>query len=102
MVDGVEETKDIPTFELEAVKKDKSAIYFEINLSSTDYLGQSAIISVNRNITFRKNTEKELRILSEIEKQSPASVLLTDTNHIVEYANPRFTELTGYSLDEIM
>ena len=93
----VEETKDIPTFELEAVNKDKSPIYFEINLSSTDYLGQSAIISVNRNITFRKNTEKELRILSEIVKQSPASVLLTDTNHIVEYANPRFTELTGYS-----
>jgi PAS domain S-box-containing protein len=98
----VEETKDIPTFELEAFKKDKTSIYFEINLSPTDYLGQSAVISVNRNITLRKNTEKELKILSEIVKQSPASVLLTDTNHIIEYANPRYTELTGYSLDEII
>jgi PAS domain S-box-containing protein len=98
----VEETKDIPTFELKAVKKDKTSIYFEINLSPTDYLGQFAIISVNRNITFRKNTENELGILSEIVKQSPASVLLTDTNHIIEYANPRYTELTGYCLDEIL
>ena len=101
-VSEVADNKDVPTFELESLRKDKSSIFFEINLSLTDYLGQKAIISINRNITFRKHAEKELRILSEIVKQSPASVLLTDTNNIVEYANPRFTELTGFTSEEIV
>lgn len=101
-VSEVADNKDVPTFELESLRKDKSSIFFEINLSLTDYLGQKAIISINRNITFRKHAEKELRILSEIVKQSPASVLLTDTKNIVEYANPRFTELTGFTSEEIV
>lgn len=101
-VSEVADDKDVPTFELEALRKDKSLIFFEINLSLTDYLGQKAIISINRNITFRKNAEKELRVLSEIVKQSPSSVLLTDTDNIVEYANPRFSELSGYKIDEII
>ncbi len=101
-VSEVADYKDVPTFELDALRKDKSIIFFEINLSLTDYLGQKAIISINRNITFRKQAEKELRILSEIVKQSPASVLLTDTNNLVEYANPRFTELSGYKFEEIL
>jgi len=101
-VGEVADEKEVPTFELEGLRIDKSSIFFEINLSLTDYLGQKAIISINRNITFRKNAEKELRILSEIVKQSPSSVLLTDTNNLVEYVNPRFTELTGYKLEDIV
>ncbi len=100
-VNEAADNKDVPTFELEAFKKDKSSIFFEINLSVTDYLGQKALISINRNITYRKHAENELRILSEIVKQSPASVLLTDTENIIEYANPRYTELTGYKYEEI-
>ena len=94
--------KEVPTFELESIKKDKSVIFFEVNLSQTDYLGQKAIISISRDITFRKQAEKELRFLSEIVKQSPASVLLTDTNNIVEYANPKYSELTGIKFEDIV
>ncbi len=100
-VGSATDNKDVETFELDAVKKDKSSIFFETNFSVTDYLGQRAIISINRDITLRKHTENELRILSEIVKQSPASVLLTDTENIIEYANPRYTELTGYDYEEI-
>ena len=31
-----------------------------------------------------------------------SSVLLTDTKHIIEYVNPRYTELTGKSFEEII
>ncbi len=94
--------KEVPTFELESIKKDRSSIFFEMNLSSTDYLGQKAIISINRNITFRKHAEKELKILSEIVKQSPASVLLTDTKNIIEYANPKYIELRGGKIEDLI
>ncbi|MBK7632336.1 MAG: PAS domain S-box protein [Ignavibacteriales bacterium] len=101
MVSEVADNRDVPTFEIEAFRKDGSSIFFEMNFSLTDFLGQKAIISINRNITVRKHTENELRILSEIVKQSPSSVLLTNTKNLIEYANPRYTELTGYTYEEI-
>ena len=93
---------EIPTFEIESASKDGSKIHLEVNLSPTDYLGQKAIIAVNRDISFRKNAEKELRFLSEIVKQSPASVLLTNTDLVIEYVNPKFVEITGYTNDEVI
>jgi PAS domain S-box-containing protein len=32
---------------------------------------------------------------------SPASVVITDANGIIEYVNPKFERLTGYSLEEV-
>lgn len=92
----------VPIFELEAIAKDKKAVSFEITLSSTDYLGQKAVIIILNDITFRRQAEKELTILSEIVKQSPISVLLTSVDKKVEYVNPRFTELTGIHPKDII
>lgn len=33
-------------------------------------------------------------------EQSPASIVITDTNGIIEYVNPKFTEISGYTLQE--
>ncbi len=45
--------------------------------------------------------ETELSKLSLAVEQSPASVMITDTDGAIEYANPRFTQVTGYSLEEV-
>jgi PAS domain S-box-containing protein len=42
----------------------------------------------------------ELRKLSQATENSPASVVVTDKNGTIEYVNPRFSEVTGYSADE--
>ena len=34
--------------------------------------------------------------------QSPVSVVITDTDGNIEYVNPKFTEITGYGLEEIL
>jgi PAS domain S-box-containing protein len=51
-------------------------------------------------ITKRKQTEAELAKLSTAVRQSPAIIAITDTEGKLEYVNPKFTELTGYSLGE--
>ncbi len=48
----------------------------------------------------RMQMEETLRKLSRAVEQSPASIVITDTAGAIEYVNPRFTETTGYTLEE--
>jgi ammonium transporter len=59
------------------------------------------IFILSSDITGRKQAETELRKLSAAIEQSHNAVLITDTNGNIEYINPKFTELTGYMLDEV-
>ena len=50
----------------------------------------------------RKRTEEKIRQLSQAVEQSPVTIVITNTKGEIEYANPKFIETTGYSLEEIM
>ncbi len=52
-------------------------------------------------ITDCKKVEAELHKYQQVLEQSPSSVVITDARARIEYVNPRFTELTGYSLDDV-
>jgi diguanylate cyclase (GGDEF)-like protein/PAS domain S-box-containing protein len=45
-------------------------------------------------------TQASLRKLTTAIEQSPVSVVITDLDAIIQYVNPRFTEVTGYSAAE--
>jgi len=53
-------------------------------------------------ITERKKTEEQLRKLSRAVEQNPTSIMITNIFGDLEYVNPRFTELTGYTLEEVI
>ena len=53
-------------------------------------------------ITERKLANEKLLKLSRAVENSPASVVITDTNGIIEYVNRRFIEVTGYSAEEAL
>ena len=48
----------------------------------------------------RKRSEEQLRKLSLAVEQSSNIVLITNTEGVIEYVNPKFTEVTGYSANE--
>jgi len=52
-------------------------------------------------LTERKHAEFELRKLSRAVEQSPASIVITDLQGAIEYVNPKFCALTGYSFYEV-
>lgn len=54
----------------------------------------------NRDVTGRRQAEDMLRKLSIAVEQSPASVVIADLDGSIQYVNPRFTEVTGYSATE--
>ncbi|MFX0203554.1 MAG: PAS domain S-box protein, partial [Candidatus Hodarchaeota archaeon] len=74
----------------------------EISAGVIQYQGGSADMVFARDITTRKLAEEELHKLSRAVEQSPSIVMITDTQGIIEYVNPKFTQITGYLPEEII
>ena len=59
------------------------------------------LVGVGHDITVQKQSEQKIIQLSKGIEQSPASVIITDILGNIEYVNSKFTEISGYTLDEI-
>jgi two-component system, NtrC family, sensor kinase len=55
-----------------------------------------------RDITERKRNEDTLQQLSMAVEQSPVSIVITDPQGNISYVNRKFTEITGYTPEEVM
>ena len=53
-------------------------------------------------VTERQHNEEELRKLSRAVDQSPTSIVITNVDGIIEYVNPAFEALTGYTRAETL
>jgi PAS domain S-box-containing protein len=53
-----------------------------------------------RDITSRKKAEEQVRKLSRAVEASPTSIVITGMDGNIQYVNPKFTQVTGYTLDE--
>jgi PAS domain S-box-containing protein len=66
-----------------------------------DIDGFKGLEGVARDITERQNAESTIRRLFHAVEQSACSVIITDIRGQIEYVNPKFTQSSGYSLDEV-
>ncbi len=62
----------------------------------------SKLIGTINDITEQKQTEEKLLKLSQAVEQSPITIVITDTNGLIQYVNPKFVETTGYSVEELV
>lgn len=60
------------------------------------------IQGVAHDITEQTRIEKQLRLLSRAIDQSYVSVHITDINGNIEYVNPQFAKITGYTFKEVV
>lgn len=60
-----------------------------------------AVLEVARDVTKIVESDTNLRILSLAVEQSPVSVIITDSEGYIEYINPKFTNVTGYTFEEV-
>ena len=55
-----------------------------------------------RDITERRQADEQIRKLSHAVEYSSATVVITDTKGKIEYVNPKFTQVTGYTLEKAL
>jgi PAS domain S-box-containing protein len=90
------------SYEHYALKNDGSIFPVEVQAKMLPYEGRSFRVTAIRDITERKKAEEEIRKLSHSVEQSPAIVIITDTSGNIEYVNPKFEEVTGYTSKEVI
>lgn len=59
-------------------------------------------VGTQADITERKQAQESLRKLSLAVEQSPSMVMITDRYGVIEYVNPKFTEVTGFTAEEAL
>ena len=88
------------TYELKIIHADQNIFIAEVEAKNVIIDGKEMRVVAIRNISERKRIEEEILSLSTAVKQSPASIVITDTAGTIEYVNPKFTEVTGYTFEE--
>ena len=59
-----------------------------------------ALTSIGQDVTEQQRSAEQLHKLSCAVDQSPNSVLIANAEGFIEYVNPKFTEITGYTAEE--
>jgi len=88
--------------ELELKRKDGGLLPLE-TISSVIRAEEDAIkgyVVIYRDISDRRKAEMERIRLETALSQTAESIVITDIEGSIQYANPAFTEITGYSLEE--
>ncbi len=58
-------------------------------------------VVVFHNVTTRKDTDTQLRTLTNAVEQTADGIIITDRGGLIEYVNPAFELTTGYTLKEL-
>lgn len=70
-----------------------------LKLKDANDFKQSEMLRLEQMVVERT---QQLQKLSQAVEQSPASVVITSTSGEIEYVNSKFTDVTGYTLDEVL
>jgi PAS domain S-box-containing protein len=87
-------------YEFRILTKDRQVKHVEIYGSRTLYRGKPATIGTLLDITDRRKTEEELRRLSIAIEQAAEDIVITDPEGVIQYVNPAFEKIMGYSRGE--
>ena len=86
----------------ELTLKHKNGHDIFIRYKATVMADGSGFFTYITDITERRLKEVELKTLTSAVKHSASSIIITDKNGIIEYVNPRFCVVTGYSEQEVI
>ncbi len=84
------------------LRKDGTTVWVQLTVSPMWAPGEAprTHIAVVQDITARKQAEAEMHKLSSAIEQTADSVVITDRGGVIQYVNPAYSRITGYTRDE--
>ena len=96
--------ENVSESEWQYLRSDEDTI--DVNLSLTALRSEDenvlGYLTVAKNITEQKAIAERLKMLSMVAEQSLNSVLILDASGHILFANPAFTSMTGFGVDEVI
>jgi two-component system, sensor histidine kinase and response regulator len=108
----------VPSRNQEFIAQRRDGQRFPIELSASMCIapGRQFSLAMIRDVSPRKQREEELRqakedaehtaerlrMLSQVVEQNPASIVITNPQGDIEYVNPGFVRITGYTREEVL
>ncbi|WP_372776008.1 PAS domain S-box protein [Mangrovibacterium sp.] len=89
-------------FELTLKKRDGSFLDLESYNHVISIANKNYILSVVLDVTGKRIIERQLRLLNRAVEHNPVMMMITDREGKIEYVNPSFSKITGYSNDDIV
>ena len=89
-------------YEVMLQKKDGSSFLGEISARRVQLDGDPGIQVWIRDISGRRRSEEAQRRLAIAVEQAAEAIVITDTRGTIQYVNPAFEQIAGYSPDEVI
>jgi PAS domain S-box-containing protein len=90
------------TVEVAGCHRDGHEFPLELSLGEWQLAEGRFFTAIIRDISTRKAAEEKVRELSMAVEQSPVSIVITDPVGNIEYVNPKFMAVTGYTAAEVL
>lgn len=84
------------------IKKNGEIIHVDISSHLMSFDNRDARLVLIKDVTEKIKADRELKKLLRAVEQSPVTILITDKDGIIEYVNPKFTSMSGYSPEEAL
>jgi PAS domain S-box-containing protein len=104
LIEKLKINKRLENISLEMKRTDGKHIYVIENILGT-FNKKGELVEIKGYIvdeTERKIAEAQVNKISVAIEQSPVSIIITDKSGVIEYVNPKFLSITGYTLEEVL
>lgn len=83
-------------------RKDGKVIWGNLSLSKVTIGGKITYTAFVKDITKEKEQRDQIALLSLVANETDNSVIISDEQGLIQYVNPGFSKLTGYTSEEVI
>ena len=88
--------------EVGGLRKDGTSFPMYLSLAEFCASGERVFVGVAHDLTEHRQIDDRLRQAAAVFEHSAEGMMITDRNGTIEAVNPAFTELTGFTRDEVL
>ncbi|MEQ6290060.1 PAS domain-containing protein [Vogesella sp. GCM10023246] len=84
-----------------SAQRERFPVFYQLNMLARP-IGELGAVLLFRDITLQRANEMRLEQMSRAVTQSPAGVMITDPQGLIEFVNPRLLQMSGYDEQELL